>query len=211
MGIMMHDVPNTPTLDDLAASAAIAETAPPEANSTLNGATDPAEHTPTIDELVATIARLKAEAAGAKDDHLRALAETENIRRRSVEDVQKAHKFALERFAKDLLGVKDSLDAGLASSNLTLETLKTGVEITERQLQGVFERYSITEIPSVGHKFDPNRHQGIAQVESDQEPNTIVSCLQKGYFLHERVLRPALVTIAKPKVAAAPVETPPAA
>jgi molecular chaperone GrpE len=150
--------------------------------------------------LLAEVARLSEGLAAAKDDLLRSMAETENVRRRAAEDVQKAHKFGIEKFAKDLLGVKDSLDAGLAAAGATVETLQSGMEITQRQLQAVMERFAIVEIPAVAQRFDPNRHQAIGQVDSEQEPNTIVSCLQKGYLLHERVLRPSLVTIAKPKV-----------
>jgi len=93
--------------------------------------------------------------------------------------------------------VKDSLDAALAVENASLESFKKGVEITSRQLDSVFEKFAIKVLDPAGEKFDPHRHQAISQVESDQEPNTVVAVLQKGYLLHDRVLRPALVTVAK--------------
>jgi molecular chaperone GrpE len=145
----------------------------------------------------AVVASAKAEAEEAKDAFLRAKAETENIRRRAAEDVQKAHKYALEKFARDLLCVKDSLDAALGSEGASAETLRSGVEITQKQLAGVFERFAISEVSAAGEKFDPNRHQAISQVASDSPPNTVVGVLQKGYLLADRVLRPALVTVAK--------------
>jgi len=131
------------------------------------------------------------------DAWLRAKAETENVRRRGIEDVAKAHRFGIEGFAGALLAVKDSLDAALTVENTSIESFKEGVEITARQLDSVFDKFAIKVLNPVGEKFDPHRHQAISQVESDQEPNTVVAVLQKGYLLHDRVLRPALVTVAK--------------
>ena len=148
-------------------------------------------------ELEGRLATATAEAEKGREDWLRAKAETENVRRRAQEDVAKAHRFGLEGFAGALLAVKDSLDAALAAENASIESFKEGVEITARQLDSVFEKYSIEAIDPAGAKFDPHRHQAISQVESDQEPGTVVSVLQKGYLLHERVLRPALVIVAK--------------
>lgn len=146
------------------------------------------------------LAELKA--AEHHDAWLRAKAETENIRRRAQDDVTKAHKFAAEKFAGELLAVKDSLEAALASETQTVEALKAGVELTLKQLVAAFEKSTITELNPLGEKFDPHFHQAIAMVEAEQEANTVVSVLQKGYALHERILRPALVTVAKPKSAA---------
>jgi molecular chaperone GrpE len=183
------------------ASANIDET-PADAATSAPASADDAPATLATAADADTIASLTAEVAALKDSYIRAQADMQNVRRRAVDDVEKAHKFALERFAKDLLGVKDSLDAGLAAE-ATADALKSGMEITQRQLQGLMERFAINEIPSLAQKFDPNRHQAIAQIESDQEPNTIVTVLQKGYTLHERVLRPSLVTVAKAKTAPA--------
>jgi len=111
--------------------------------------------------------------------------------------VAKAHRYALEGFANALLAAKDSMDAALRVENTSIESFKEGVELTARQLQAAFEKFAIREIDPQGEKFDPHRHQAISQVEADQEPNTVVSVLQKGYLLHDRVLRPALVIVAK--------------
>ena len=115
------------------------------------------------------------------------------------EDVLKAQKFGVEKIADALLAVKDSMDAALAIEHASVESFKQGVELTARQLSSVFEKFSISEIDPIGQKFDPAKHQAIAAVESEQEPNTVVSVMQKGYVLHERVLRPALVAVAKSK------------
>ena len=132
---------------------------------------------------------------------MRTKAEMENIRRRSAEDVLKAQKFGVEKIAEALLAVKDSMDAALVVENTSVESFKTGVELTARQLTNVFEKFSIVEVDPAGEKFDPTRHQAIATLESEQTPNTVVSVMQKGYLLHERILRPALVTVAKEKTA----------
>src|SRR5918993_847704 len=114
-------------------------------------------------------------------------------------EIANAHKFAVENFAGELLAVKDSLEAALASENASAESMRSGVELTLRQLKSVFEKFSLKEIDPAGEKFDPNRHQAISTVEFDGEPNTVVQVLQKGYLLHDRVVRPALVTVAKAK------------
>jgi molecular chaperone GrpE len=146
---------------------------------------------------------LKAEAnlEAMRDAWLRAKAETENVRKRAQVDVVQAHKFAVENFAQQLLSVRDSLEAGLKSAPENIQSLVSGTELTLKQLTAAFERVSLREIDPLGEKFDPHRHQGINTVESDQPPNTVVQVLQKGYQLNERVLRPALVIIAKAKEA----------
>jgi len=159
-------------------------------------ATEP-EIVPSLEEMLKT-AELKA--AEHHDAWLRAKAETENVRRRAQEDIAKAGKFAVERFAGELLAVKDSLEAALANENQTAEALKSGVELTLRQLAAAFEKSSLAELNPVGEKFDPHKHQAISQIEAPDaatEPNTVLTVLQKGYALHERVLRPALVVVAK--------------
>ena len=150
-----------------------------------------------VSQLEARLAEATAEAGKLRDEWLRAKAETENVRRRGQEDVTKAHRFGLESFSSALLPVKDSLDAALAVENASIESFKEGVEITAKQLDGVFEKFSIRAIDPQGEKFDPHQHQAIGQLESDAEPNTVVSVLQKGYLLHDRVLRPALVMVSK--------------
>lgn len=155
-----------------------------------------------VADLENLLAEAQAKVAEHHDAFMRAKAETENIRRRATEDVQKAHKFGVERMAEALVAVKDSLDAALAVENATVDAYKTGVELTGKQLTAVFEKFSIVEVNPVGEKFDPNKHQAIASVESDQEPNTVVTVMQKGFLLHDRVLRPALVTVAKARESA---------
>lgn len=153
------------------------------------------ETVPSAEELLK-----KAELAAAEhhDAWLRARAEADNIRKRAQVEIANAHKFAVEGFAAELLAVKDSLEAALASEIASVDSMKSGVELTLKQLAGVFERFNLSEINPAGQKFDPHRHQAISTVESDAEPNTVVQVLQKGYLLHERVIRPALVTVAKP-------------
>ena len=133
------------------------------------------------------------------DAWMYAKAESENIRRRAAEDIGKAQKFAVERFSNEMLAVKDSLEAGLAVETATVESFKSGMELTLKQLSGIFEKFNISEINPVGEKLDPHKHQAISMVDSDQPANTVVSVMQKGYALNDRVLRPALVLVAKSK------------
>ncbi len=141
---------------------------------------------------------------------LRAKAEGENIRRRAQEDIAKAHKFAVERFAGDLLAVKDSLEAALTNQNQSVESFQAGVDLTLKQLVAAFDKSGLKEINPLGAKFDPHFHQAIGMVESDHEANTVVTVLQKGYLIAERVLRPALVMVAKARPVAPTPNTPPA-
>ena len=156
-----------------------------------------------IGELETALAAAETKATENYDQFVRAKAEMENIRRRSAEDVLKAQKFGVEKIADALLAVKDSMDAALLVEHTSVESFKTGVELTARQLTNVFEKFSIVEVNPVGAKFDPTRHQSIAALESEQAPNTVLNVMQKGYLLHDRVLRPALVTVAKEKAAPA--------
>lgn len=149
---------------------------------------------PSLEEMVRQ-AELKAEEH--HDAWLRAKAEGENIRKRAIADVAQARKFAVESFSGEMLAVKDSLEAALAIDNATLESYKSGMELTMRQLKQVFEKFHITEINPANEKFDPHKHQAISMLESELAPGTVVSVLQKGYLLNDRVLRPALVTVAK--------------
>lgn len=162
----------------------------------------PAEQATTPEVMPSPEELLKAAELKAEEHHdawLRAKAETENVRRRAQDDVTKAHKFAAEKFAGELLAVKDSLEAALANEQQDAAALKAGVELTLRQLVAAFEKSAVKELNPLGEKFDPHFHQAIAMVDAEQEANTVVSVLQKGYALHERILRPALVTVAKPK------------
>ncbi|WP_432259708.1 nucleotide exchange factor GrpE [Cupriavidus sp. TMH.W2] len=152
-----------------------------------------------VDDAAAQLAALEAKAREHYDLYMRAVAEGENIRRRAQEDVAKAHKFAIENFADNLLPVMDSLQAALADGSGDIAKLREGVELTARQLATAFERGKIVELNPVGEKFDPHRHQAISMVPAEQEANTVVSVLQRGYTIAERVLRPALVTVAAPK------------
>jgi molecular chaperone GrpE len=154
------------------------------------------ESTPCLEEMIRQ-AELKAEEH--HDAWLRAKAETENVRRRAQEDIAKAAKFAVERFARELLAVKDSLEAALAADAPSVESMKSGSELTLKQLVAAFEKSNLTELNPLGDKFDPHFHQAISMVDAEQEPNTVVTVLQKGYLLADRVLRPALVIVAKPK------------
>jgi molecular chaperone GrpE len=162
-------------------------------------ANDPAQEEPALGALLE-----KAENAAQehREAWLRAKADADNIRKRAQTDLVNAHKYALENFSSELLPVRDSLEAALASENATPEALRSGVELTLKQLTAAFEKYSIREINPLGEKFDPYRHQSISMVESTAEPNTVVHVLQKGYSLNDRILRPALVSIAKPRTEA---------
>ncbi len=135
------------------------------------------------------------------DSWLRAKAETENLRKRAQADIASAHKYAVDNLAEALLPVKDSLEAALAIENSTLDSLKSGVGLTLKQLNAVFDKANISEINPVNEKFDPHRHQAMTMVEAPGEPNRVVEVMQKGYLLHDRVLRPALVTVSKSKEA----------
>jgi molecular chaperone GrpE len=146
------------------------------------------------------LADTEAKLAEMHDAFMRAKADGENIRRRAQEDVSKAHKFAVESFAEALVPVKDSLEMALKVEAPTLESLKEGVEMTLKQLSAAFERNRLIAIePAQGEKLDPNKHQAVAVVPADQEANTVVAVLQKGYMIADRLLRPAIVTAAQAK------------
>lgn len=153
-------------------------------------------------DLAAQLAETRARADEFYDQFVRARAEMENIRRRAQDDIARAHKFALEGFAESLLPVRDSLEMALSVSAPTTESLREGVDATLRQLASAFEKHRIVVVDPVGERFDPNRHQAISAVPAagTQPPiaaGHVVSVLQKGYLLNERVLRPALVVVAQ--------------
>jgi molecular chaperone GrpE len=157
----------------------------------------PADPAPDI---AALLQKVEAEAAELRDAWLRARADIDNIRKQAAADVAKAHKFALERFATELLPVKDALESALASTGKgAADALSAGVELTLKQLNAAFEKAQIAEIDAAGCRFDPHRHQAMAMVDSGEPPNTVVQVFQKGYLLNERVLRPAMVAVSRPK------------
>jgi molecular chaperone GrpE len=148
----------------------------------------------------ARLAELEAKHAEVADAYLRAKAEVENTRRRADDEVSKARKYAVEGFAESLLPVKDSLEAAIAIQDATREQMLEGVHATLRQLVQALERNKVIEVnPPAGTRFDPHQHQAISMVPADQDANTVVAVLQKGYLIADRVLRPALVTVAAPK------------
>ena len=157
---------------------------------------DPADN--SAKPLEEQLADAQAQVAAQREQMLRALADAENARKRYQAEAASSQKYAIERFADSLLPVMDSLEAALANQEASPEALRDGVSLTLRQLSQALEKARITTIaPVPGERFDPHRHQAVAAVEADSEPNTIVSVMQKGYHLHDRILRPALVTVAK--------------
>jgi molecular chaperone GrpE len=151
----------------------------------------------TLEEQLAASQQLVQE---LQDAFLRAKAEAENSRRRAQEDITRAHKFAIEGFAEAMVPVKDSLEMALQVETPSVESMKEGVEMTLKQLSAAFEKNRLLEIkPQAGDKLDPMKHQAISVVPADQEPNTVVTTLQKGYLIADRLLRPALVTVAQEK------------
>ncbi len=145
------------------------------------------------------ILQLKEQIASLEADVLYAKAEAENVRKRCLDEIDKARKFAVERLSQEILLIKDSLDAALIIEKATLEYYKNGMELTKKQLVSIFEKFGIEEMNPVDETFDPNYHQAMTMIETDDEPNKVLSVMQKGYKLNDRVLRPALVTVSKQK------------
>jgi len=159
------------------------------------------EKVPSLPEM---LKRAELQAQEHYDAWLRAKAECDNVRKRAQADIANAHKYALESFAAELVPVRDSLEAALTADKATMEALRQGVELTLKQLDSAFEKFAIKEVNPIGDKFDPHKHQAMTTVDSDKTPNTVVHVLQKGYLLNDRVLRPALVTVAKGKERSTP-------
>ena len=197
--MQQHDRPDDPSENGARRDIASTDADGGNANAAPGASSKPEpEVMPSTEEL------LKQAELAAQEHHdawLRAKAETENIRKRAQIDVANAHKYALETFAHELLPVRDSLEAALASPKLTLESLKSGVELTLKQLCAAFEKANIKEINPLGEVLDPHKHQAMNTVESEATPNSIVSVFQKGYELNDRLVRPALVSVAKSKQA----------
>jgi molecular chaperone GrpE len=168
-------------------------------NTGTEAVSEPVEIGSVAEDIAAQLAKVETEVAELKDAWLRAKAETDNVRKQAQGDVAKAHKYAVERFAEDLLPVKDALEQTLAADDVSLETLRSGAELTLKALQASFDRAQIVEINPVGEKYDAHRHQAMQMVDSEQPPNTVVNVFQKGYLINDRVLRPALVSVAKGK------------
>ena len=174
-------------------------TEPTTTESPIPAGSEPAAPARSLEEL---LAEAESKLQEQKDAWLRALADAENARKRAQNDIASAHKYGVERLAEALVPVMDSLQAALADETSDRAALRSGVEITAKQLQAAFEKASLAEInPAAGEKFDPNFHQAMSAVESDAAPNTVVQVMQKGYRLHDRLVRPALVTVAKARAA----------
>lgn len=193
---MSQTPPNAPqTNPDAPASADRTDMSPEAAE-----AAQAASEADALAVLQAELATLKAQNADLADQFLRAKAEAENARRRAEDEIAKARKFAVEGFAESLLAVADSLEAGLAVQEATSAQLREGTEATLKQLMSALERNKVVQIaPAPASRFDPHQHQAISMVPAEQEANTVVTVLQKGYLIADRVLRPALVTVAAPK------------
>ena len=188
----MQDQENKEVTNQPEAEAPAAEAAAPQAAAAASAAGEPGLE----EQLSATEAKL----AEMHDAFMRAKADAENIRRRAQEDVSKAHKFAIESFAEAMVPVRDSLEMALKVESQTVEAIREGVEMTLKQLTAAFEKNRLIEVmPQPGEKLDPNKHQAVAVVPSEQEANTVVAVLQKGYMIADRLLRPAIVTAAAPK------------
>jgi molecular chaperone GrpE len=196
----MSDSTNQQPQNDAEAAQAQAPVNEPSTQDVLAAAQAANAGAETPEEPVVTIESLQAQLNEANDSFLRAKADVENARRRADEEVQKARKFAVEGFAEGLLPVIDSLEAALMVEQATLEQMREGVEATQKQLLSALERNKVTQInPNSGEKFNPHQHQAISVVPAAQDPNTVVTVLQKGYMIADRVLRPALVTVTAPK------------
>lgn len=152
-------------------------------------------------ELSARVSELEEQLAAAQDQALRAAADVQNARRRAEQEVEKAHKFALERFAGDLLPLLDSMERGLELSenaDPALKAMREGMELTLKMFTDTLGRYQIAAVHPEGEPFNPELHQAMAMEERDSvEPNTVIRVFQKGYTLNGRLLRPAMVVVSK--------------
>lgn len=175
------------------------QTENPNQDQTQETANNEAEAMDSMPSLEQSLKQAELLAQEHHDAWLRAKAEADNIRKRAQSDVANAHKYAIEGFASELLAVKDSLEAALLTESPSIENLKSGVELTLKQLSSAFDKFNLNEINPVNEKFDPHKHQAISMVESAAEANTVVAVLQKGYQMHDRIVRPALVTVSKAK------------
>ena len=153
-----------------------------------------------LERLQQSLADSEERAKSHWEQYLRAVAELDNVRKRAQRDIESANRYGLEKLAAELLPVKDSLEAAIAMPDAPVAQVLEGVHATLRQLSAALERNKVLPIsPPAGTKFDPHQHQAISVVPAEQEPNTVVAVLQKGYLIADRVLRPALVTVSAPK------------
>lgn len=151
-----------------------------------------------LEQLQAAVTAAEAKANEARDQALRAMAELDNVRKRATRDVENAHKYAVEKFAGDLIAVKDSLEMSLAAQNASIDDLRAGSDATQKLLAKAFERAAVLEIQAEGQPFNPEFHEAMAMVPvNDQPPNTVINVVQKGYILNGRLVRPARVIVAK--------------
>jgi molecular chaperone GrpE len=191
---------NKPQTDDLSEqSEPRVETAPENGGQEpQEGIFEPAEGEPSLED---TISQLQEDLTNARDGALRALADAQNVQRRAEQDVEKARKFALEQFTKDLLPVVDNLERALESAGGDEEVIKPiaeGVELTLKSLQDALAKFKIEAVDPQGEPFDPNLHQAMSMVENNEvEPNTVIAVMQKGYTLNGRLMRPAMVMVSK--------------
>jgi molecular chaperone GrpE len=155
----------------------------------------------SMEALQQQLEALQAKADGYLNDMMRARADADNLRKRTARDIENAHKFGQERFITEMLPVKDSMDLGVAAAETATDiaTLREGMALTLKAFAQALEKLGVTEVNPQGEKFNPELHQAISMQPSDAEPNTVVTVVQKGYCLHERLLRPALVIVAAPK------------
>lgn len=188
--------PESSQPEQMTETVEINESVAPE-ETTINEAAEPGMV--EAPDLAVLLKEAELKSAENHDAWLRSKADVENIRKRAQTDVANAHKYAIDSFSTELIPVMDSLDAALAVENATVENFKSGMELTQKQLNSVFEKFNINVIDPNGEKFDPHRHQAMCMVESDVAPNTVVEVMQKGYLLHDRVIRPALVSVSKAK------------
>lgn len=189
-----NDIPGVASTDAPAGETAPATVAQPEPETVAQpAAADPAP------DFAVLLKKVEDEATELRDAWLRSRAELENVRKQAATDLTRAHRYAIERFASELLPVMDALDSALAAENASPDALRAGVELTRKQLAAAFGKAQIAEIEAAGLKFDPHRHQAMTMVDADAPANTVAQVFQKGYLLHDRVLRPAMVAVAKPR------------
>ena len=185
---------------DISATEPVSDDAAPTVaadNSRAETAGGPSRAEPAPD-MAGLLKKAEDEATELRDAWLRARAELEHARKQAATDVSRAHKYAIERFASDLLAVKDALESSLAADKASIATLRAGVELTLKELGAAFGKAQIVEIDAAGRKFDPHRHQAMAMIDSPEPAHSVVQVFQKGYLVNDRVLRPALVAVAKP-------------
>ena len=185
------------TQNNLNADESAAQTAT-EHDAEMQAAGEPEDVSLDFDQLQENpVNALEDENGRLKDQLLRTVAEMENVRRRAAEDVSKAHKFAIEKFAESLVPVQDSLEKALQDQSGDINTLREGVDLTFKQLVQALEKGGVVAVDPKGEKFDPHFHQAISMIPSDQASGTVVEVLQKGFKISDRVIRPALVIVAQ--------------